>query len=178
MTDLHEVAGGSQDDETVVSFVNVFGAGVKGGHHSIFAGGAQFNPAFALELEHHGTGVGHTTAVLGEGVADFRHSTVFVIGGNLNNNPDAAGAVAFVNFFNQGSGGFVGDASDGALNVDLGHIGLASLLQHHGERGVHIGVGAAASSDGDLISDFGEKGAALGVNHGFLTFGSGPFTVS
>ena len=81
--------------------------------------GAQFNPAFALELEHHGTGVSHTTAVLGEGVADFRHSTVFIIGGNLNNNPDAAGAVAFVNFFNQGSGGFVGDASDGALNVDL-----------------------------------------------------------
>ena len=178
LADFHEVASSSEDDEAVLEFVDILSASLESGHHGVLAGIAQLNPALALELEHDRAWVGHAATVLGKGVADFGHGAVFVVGGDFDNDADTAWAVAFVNFFDQRGGGFVGDAGDGAFDVDFGHVGLTSLLQHHGKGRVHVGISTAASGDGDLVGDLGEKGATLGVNHGFLAFGSRPFTVS
>ena len=176
--DFHEVGGGGDDFDAVFGFFGVFSASVEGGHEGFFAFFGDDDDAFAGELEHDGAWVGHAAAVFVEGVADFGHGAVFVVGGDFDDDADAGGAVGFVGFFNEGRGGFVGDAGDGAFDVRLGHVREAGLFEDHGEGGVHGGVGAGAGGDGDLVADFGEEGAALGVDDGFLAFGGGPFTVS
>ena len=178
LTNFHEVARSGDDFETVFGFIDVFGASIKDGHHGVFAFFGDKNEAFAGELEHNRTGIGHAATVFGESVADFGHGAVFIVGSNFDDDAGATRAVTFVSFLNKGSGRFISNASDSALDVDLGHVGLASLFQHHGKGRVHVGIGTTTGSDGDLISDFSEKGTALSVDDGFLAFGGGPFAVS
>ena len=99
-------------------------------------------------------------------MADLGRGALAVIGQRLDDDGDAAGAVALV-----GDGLVVVRVAgaerlvDGALDVVVGHIVRLGLGDDGGEAGVIRRVAAAALLDGDddLLGDLGERRAALGV---------------
>ena len=94
-------------------------------------------------------------AVLAHGVAHFADRAVAVGGDDLNQNADAARAIAF-------KGDFIvlltfelaGAAEDGALDIVVRHVLVFAGENRGTEAGIGIGIAAAdASGDGDFAND-------------------------
>ena len=114
-------------------------------------------------------------------MADLGRGALAVIGQRLDDDGDAAGAVALV-----GDGLVVVRVAgaerlvDGALDVVVGHIVRLGLGDDGGEAGVIRRVAAAALLDGDddLLGDLGERRAALGVRRALGLLDIVPFGLS
>ena len=137
--------------------------------------------ALAVERPAHAALRAHALAELVEVVADLGRGALAVIGQRLDDDGDAAGAVALV-----GDGLVVVRVAgaerlvDGALDVVVGHIVRLGLGDDGGEAGVIRRVAAAALLDGDddLLGDLGERRAALGVRRALGLLDIVPFGMS
>src|SRR5690606_8676330 len=116
-----------------------------------------------------------TTAV--ESGADVGDGAVAVVSNGFDEHGGAAGAVAFVQHFFQlrgvlGADGFV----DGAVDDVHRHVAVAGLEDGEPQARVAVRVTATGPSrDGNLASELGKGGAALGVNDGLLALDLLPF---
>ena len=109
-------------------------------------------------------------------MADLADRAVAVVGKHIDDNGDAAGAVALegdllvVDAFQLASA-----AQDRALDVVLRHI-LGLSRQNGGAKpGIGIGVAAALGSDRDFLEQASEYLAALGIQRALLVLDCGPF---
>ncbi|KAG1387397.1 hypothetical protein G6F59_016423 [Rhizopus arrhizus] len=106
-------------------------------------------------------------AVLGEGVADFRHGTGEVVGHAIDDDGRAADTVAFVADFLVGVAvGTAGATLDGALDVVLGHVGVGRLVPGHAQARVAVRVGAAGARRQRLARGRGRHLRAAGAGDG------------
>jgi hypothetical protein len=96
-------------------------------------------------------GLAEAAAVAGKGVADLGAGAVAVVGQGLDQDRDAAGAVALVeDRFDRGAvGPGAGAAVDRALDVFLRHRGFFGLLDRRRQRRVVVGVPAAVAGGDD-----------------------------
>ena len=130
------------------------------------------------KLVEDGGDVDESSAVFSEDGFDFGEGAVAVIGSDLDEDSEAAGAVGGVEFLGEGGGGFVSGAFDGAFDIIIWHIGGLGFVDSESEGGVGGGIGAVSSGNGNHVADFGEDFAAFSVNDGLLSFSRRPFTMS
>ena len=115
-------------------------------------------------------------AVAAEGVADFGHSAVAVVGQAAQQNRGAAGAVAFVgDFLKVGAFAAAGSSADGAVDIVLGKALGARFLDRKPQRGVIGWVRSALTrGDGNLARQACEKATAFGILPTLAVLNVGP----
>ena len=132
--------------------------------------------AARLELPGDRAGARQLAAGLGEHRADLGRGPVAVVGLGLDEDGDAARAVALVDDLLELLGlAAAGRLVDRPLDVVGRHVDRARLLD--GEPKPVVGVGVAATlprRDADLAGDLGEQGAALGVGDALRALDRGP----
>src|ERR1700722_143577 len=172
---------GIAEDFPVFAFVGeVFGAGVEDDlGEFVFADGGLGDGDDALLGEHPGDGVGlaEVAAVFGEGVTNLANGAVFVVGEDVDDEGDAAGAVALVGDLLVGDAfEFSGAALDGSLDIVGGHVLCFRRNDGSAEAGVAVG-GASAGLGGDryLFDKAGEDLATLGVCGALFMLDCRPF---
>ena len=173
---------GVGEDFPVVAFVGeIFRAGVENDFGQlVFAGGRFSDGDDALFGEHPGdcTFGAEIATVLGEGVADFADSAIFVVGEDFDDEGDAAGAVSFVSDFLVGDAfEFTGAALDGSLDVFGGHVLRFGGSDSTAEARVAVGIAATAGfgGNGDFLDEAGEDLATLGVESALFMLDCRPF---
>src|SRR6185369_122025 len=135
----------------------------------------------ALLLEHpcDGASFTHVPAILAEGVTDLADRAVAVIGGDFDEDGNAARAVAFEgDLFVTHAWQFAGAALDGFLDVVARHIFSLSGSDRGSQAGILIRVTAALRSHGDFLDKTGEDLAALSIKRALLVLNCGPFRVA
>ena len=178
-----EGVGGGEHLPSGAVVAEVFGTSLEhDGEQLVFAGGGLGDGDGAVLFEHpgHAAGLAHVAVVLGHHVADLTDGAVAVVGGDVHEDGDAAGAVALQGeLFIDDAGELAGAALDGALDVVGGHV--LRLGGEHGAAQAGIGVGVAAAGaggDGNFLDQAGEGFAALGVGGRLFMLDRGPFGVS
>ncbi len=133
--------------------------------------------SFLVEQIRNGAGCGHVASILAKSMANFADRAVAIVGVDLEQNGDAAGAVALeLKFFVGGAGEFAGAALDGALDVVLRHV--LGLGGENGAAEARVGVGIAAAvlgGNADFLDQAGKNLAPLGVKRALLMLDGGPF---
>src|SRR5215472_9633453 len=175
------VRGGVGQNLPVVTVIaHVLRASVENqGHQVVFFGCDFGHDDVTLLVEHpgDGTGFGHVAAVLAEDVTDFADRAVAVVGVDLRQQGDTAGAVAFEHeFLIDGAGQFTGSTLDGTLDVVGRHV--LSLRGRDGGAQAGIGIGvspAVLGGDGDFLDKASENLAPLGVESALFVLDGGPF---
>src|SRR6185312_10498719 len=162
---------------------HVVGAGLeRDGKQIVLGGGGLGHRDGARFFEHpgHTAGLAHVAVVLAHHVADLADGAVAVVGSDVHEDGNAAGAVAFEReLFVDGAGELAGAALDGALDVVRGHV-LGFGGEHGGAQtrvGFHVAA-AGAGGDGNFLDQAGENLAAFGVGGRLFMLDRGPFTVS
>ena len=132
--------------------------------------------AARLELPGDRAAARELAAGLGEDRADLGRGPVAVVGLRLDEDRDAARAVALVDDLLELLGlAAAGRLVDRPLDVVGRHVDRARLLDGEPEPVVRVGVAAAlARRDADLARDLREEGAALGVVDALLALDRGP----
>ncbi|MNW55255.1 hypothetical protein D3C74_329030 [compost metagenome] len=182
--DRDQVGGLGEDLERVALVRDLLAARLQDGLHHVVLGGAllgDHDDALAGEQVGHRARVRELAPVARERDADLRGGTVLVVREALDQDRDAARAVALVHDrLVVGAAGFLARAAlEGAVDVVVGDRGLLGLLDGVEERGVTGEVPAArAGRDLDVLDELGEQLAALGVDHGLLVLGRSPLGVS
>ena len=178
------VIGERAEDLEMIAFVfDIFGTGFEGDfHEAVLIRRARLNDelSFAVELKGNCAHSGEIAAVFTHGAAYFGSGTVFVIGGDFDDDADSGGAVAFVEvFFVSDAGEFAGAFFDSALHVVGGHIGGFRFGDAGAQAGVESRVAtAAAGRQGDVFTENAEEFAAFGIGRTLGALDGGPFTVS
>ena len=115
-----------------------------------------------------------------EEVADLGDGAVAVVGRALDQDRDAAGAVALEHELLVGGAlELAGALLDGALDVVGGHVGALGLVDRGAQARVGVGVAAAdAGGDRHLADELGEELAALGVERALLVLDRVPLGMS
>src|SRR5690606_2859769 len=113
----------------------------------------------------HRSGGAEVAAVPAEGVADLGHGAVGIVGGGLDEDGGAAGAVALVGELLVAAALELARALlDGAVDVLVGHVDGLGRVDGRAKTRVAVRVTAAGlGGDGDLADDLGPGGGALGV---------------
>ena len=109
-------------------------------------------------------------------VPDLADGAVPVVGQRVDEDGDAAGAVALVRHFVVGDAFFfAGAAPDGPLDVVGGHVVLLGLGDDRAQARVHVGIAAAvAGRDRQFLDEAREDLAALGVGRALLVLDGVP----
>ena len=126
----------------------------------IDAFGIQAEHAHLAELERHAAGAAEIAAALGEDGAHLRDGARGVVGGGLDDDRDAVRRVALIDDLFVGRRVLARGALDGGLDLVLGHVEVAAVLNRAPQRRIGIGVGAAGL-DGD-VDVFGDARELLG----------------
>ena len=115
-------------------------------------------------------------AILAEGVADFADGAIAVVGVDVEQDGDAAGAVAFeLKFFVGRAGKFARAALNGTLDIVGRHVfGLGSGNCGSQAR-IRIRIAAAFGGNADFLNQASENLAALGVERALFVLNCGPF---
>ena len=123
---------------------------------------------------------GQLAAGLGEDRADLGRRAVAVVGRRLDEDRDAARAVALVHdLLVLDVVAAAGRLLDRPLDVVGGHVDRTRLVDGEPQPVVGVRVAAArARRDGDLARDLGEHGAALRVVDALLALDRRPFGMS
>ena len=109
-------------------------------------------------------------------MAHLAHSAVAIVGRGLDQQRDAAGAVALEgDLFIQCAGKLTGAALDGALDVVLRHVLGLGRQNGRTQPWITVGVAAAARRHADFLDQTGEDLAALRVQRALLVLDCGPF---
>ena len=143
------------------------GAGRKGDH------------TLALEQVRHRTVGTEAAAVLAEGVPNFRHGAIAVVGHGFNQQRHAACGVALIGqLIEVGTLPAAGAPVDGLLDRVLGHIG-AERLVHGGaqSRIVLQNTAPEPSGDGHFAQNLGPQLPPLGILSGLAVLDVGPLAV-
>src|SRR4051794_11955743 len=153
LADGCEVARGRHDLPDALVVGDVLRAGLDRGHQVVLAEalGVDHDDALLLELPRDGAGLAQVAAALSEDVPHLGAGAVAVVGERLDEQRDAARAVALVHHGLDllGVGARAGPLRDRALDVVLRHARVLRLLHGVRERCVHLGV-AAALARGNL----------------------------
>ena len=162
---------------------DVLGAGVDRRLEVVLrpARGVHDDHAALLEQVRDRPGLAERPAVLAEDVAHLGAGAVAVVGERLDQDRHAAGPVALVHdrLDRVGVRALARALGDRALDVVLGHRGVARLLDRVGQRRVGIGVAAAvARGDRDRARELGELLTAARVHDRLLVLDRGPLRVS
>ena len=181
--DRLEVARLGVDLEGVGGRLDVARAGIDGEERDLVRVGARArhgDHAALLELPGHRPGPGQLAAGLGEDGADLGDRPVPIVGGHLDEDRDAAGAVALVDdLLVLDALAAAGRLLDGALDRVERHVGRAGLLDREPEAEVAVGIAAAGPGrERDLAPHLGEDGAALDVVDALVALDLGPFGVT
>src|SRR5690606_30071977 len=171
------------DDEAAVLAREVFRAGLGDEQEQlvlVLTGGGDLDLALPLEEVGDGAARAEVAAVLREGVADVGDGAVGVVREALDEEGDAAGAVALVrHLLVVGAGDLARAALDGAFDVVLGHVLRLRLVHGEAEAGVHVRVAAAfAGGYHDVARDARPELRAPRVGDALLAFDLRPFIVS
>ncbi len=136
-----------------------FQHGVGGGHRRV-----EFDNAEAIEHERHRAGLGEVAAGLGEVGADVGGGAVAVVGQRLDDDGDAAGAIALVADLVIVLAVIAGGLLDGALDIVLGHV-FGARCDHSGPQPrIHRRVGGAElGRDGDFARELAKQLGLLRV---------------
>src|SRR5262249_19785499 len=159
----------ADDFEDIVVALDILGAGFEGdAHQRVFVGRGRGNdelPA-AVEEERDVAGGAHLPAAALEDLADLAGGAVAVVGDNVDEDGDAAGAEALVRQLLHLLGAeLTGAALDGPLDVVARHRDFARLVDGVTELEVHGRVTAAvARGDDDGPAELAPQLAALGVD--------------
>ena len=109
-------------------------------------------------------------------MANLAHGAVAIVGGDLRQQRDSAGAVAFENeFFVGESRQFTGATLDGTLDVVGRHVLRFGRQDGGAQSGVHVGVATVFSGHGDFLNQTRETLSPLGVKRAFFMLDCGPF---
>ena len=166
--DAVEVRRAGVDLDEAVAHADVFSAGVDGDEGDLVGVrvfGFEADEALVVELPGDAAGLAEGAAAAGERGAELGDGAVAVVGEGLDEDGDAARAVALErDLLESVRVAAAGAALDRALDGVGGHVLVAGLVDGEAEAGVHGGVAAAfARGDGDLAREPGEDLAALGV---------------
>ncbi len=157
--------GGAGDHVLVGAALDIVGAGLDGRlEHRIGRrrGGGIGHLPDAVEQEADAVGFAEIAAGLGEGGADVAGGAVAVVGQRLDDDGDAAGAIALVaHLLVVLALAAAGAALDRALDRVLGHVGLARRDHRRAQPRIGVGVGQAAARRGGQFAD--ELGEDLGA---------------
>jgi len=176
---VEDFVEGVQVATDFVAFVaddDVVGSGFERDFHElVFAGGLVFGDEELTgveELKGDGAALGEVAAELGEGGADFLRTAGFVVGRDLNDEGDAARAIAFVGeFFEDDAGEFACAFLNGAIDVVGRHVGVARFEEQGAQAGVGVGVAAAGlGGQRDVAREAREDFAFARVGDGFDAF--------
>src|SRR5688572_26250504 len=130
------------------------------------------------EIGHRAVGA-DVAAVLGEGMAYFRHGARAVVRQAVDHHRRAAGAIAFIaHFLVRDAIELAAAALDRVLHAVLRHVGFARLV--HREAQTRIGARVAAAElrrDGDLLDQAGKHLALLRIRRRLAVLDVRPFTV-
>src|SRR4051812_15183100 len=112
-------------------------------------------------------------------MADLTDGAVAVVGGDFDQNSDAAWAVAFKrDLFVADAGKLAGAPLDGALDVIRRHV--LGLRGGHGgtQTGILLRVASGFRGNSDFLDEAGEDLAAFGVESALLLVYFRPFTIA
>ena len=116
--------------------------------------GAQAKHAHAFELERDAARGGEIAAVLAEGVAHARDGPGRIVGRALDQHRDAMRGVAFVQHLLEVGCVASRGALDGSLDLVLGHVDRAGVLDDSPQRRVRVRVGATTlDRNRDVLAD-------------------------
>ena len=169
--------------KTSSSSADVLRAGVDRDHQVVLgvALGVDDHDALLVEQVGDGPRLAEVAAVALEDVADLGARAVAVVGHRLDQQRDAARAVALVDDVLErvDVGALAGALGDRALDVVLGHRGVLGLLHREPEPRVALDVAAALlRRDRDGARELGEQLAATGVDDRLLVLDPRPFRVT
>ena len=162
---------------------DILRAVLDGEIHQLFLGGLVSGdeelPLLAEEVGQR-AGRGEVAAVLGEGGAYLAGRAVLVVGGDLDDDADAAGAVPFVEQFEVfHAGQLAGALLDRPVDVVGWHVGGFRLVDHRAQARIEFGIAAAVPrGERQILGDGAEDLAALGVNGGLVALGGRPFAMT
>ena len=174
-----EVGRLGDDLEDVLLDGDVLGAGLDRRHEVVLgvALGVDDDQPALVEQVGDGARLAEAAAVLGQQVAHVGAGAVAVLGHRLDEQRDAAGAVALVHdVLDRGRvAARAGALGDRALDVVLGHRGVARLLDGQLQRRVALELApAVARGGGDRAGELGEVLAAAGVDDRLLVLDRRP----
>ena len=181
--DRLEVARLGVDLEGVGGRLDVARPGIDGEERDLVGVGTRArhgDHAALLELPGDGPGPGQLAAGLGEDGANLGDRPVPIVGGHLDEDGDAAGAVALVDdLLVLDALAAAGCLLDGALDRVERHVGRTRLLDREPEPEVAVRIAAAGPGrERDLAPHLREDGAALDVVDALLALDLGPFGVT
>src|SRR5690606_6482113 len=142
--------------------------------------GGDLEDGLLVEEEGDGAGGAEVAAVLREEAAEVGHGPVRVVRERLDEDGDAAGAVALVrHLLVVGPLDLAGAPLDGALDGVLRHVLRLRLVDGEGEAGVRVGVAAAlARRDHEVARDAGPRLRAPLVGGALLPLDLRPLVVT
>jgi hypothetical protein len=121
------------------------------------AGGVEAKHAHLLKLKGDAAGGAQVAAVLGDDVAHVRHGARRVVGGGLDHQGDAVRRVGLVDRLMIVGGIAPAGALDRRLDLVLGHVDRARVLDHTAQSRVRSRIGAARlHRHRDVLGDAGE----------------------
>ena len=111
---------------------------------------------------------------------DLGHGAIAIIGHGLNEQRDAARAIAFVrDLFIVHAFFFAGAAPDGAIDRFIRHVAGLGVGNRLAQTRVGIRVAAArARRDRQFLDEFGKEFPALGIERALLMLNRMPFRMS
>ena len=132
---------------------------------------------FLVNIQETEFGLAEVSAVLRECVTDLADGAVFVVGEDVDDEGDAAGAVALVSdLFVADAFELAGSALDGAFDVVGGHVLSFGGGDGAAQAGVAVGIAAAGfGGDGDFLDEAGKDFAAFGVCGALFMLDCRPF---
>ena len=134
-----------------------------------------------LEQIAHAAGLAQVAAVFVEGQAQFGGAAVAVVGEGLNQDGDAAGAVALVAHRLElvaGAASLARALGDRPLNVAARHGGCLGLFDRRAQLEIGRRIATAPGRHRDFPAQPGEEGAPFGIDHRLAAFDLGPFAVA
>src|SRR4051794_1837195 len=178
-----EVGRLAHDLVDVVVEGDVLRAGVDG-HHQVILGvalGVDDDEPLLVEQVGDRARLAEAPSALGEDMADLGARAVAVVGHGLDEERDTARPVALVDdrLERVGVGALTRALGDRALDVVLGHRGVAGLLDGEREPGVALDVSPALlRGHGDRAGELREELAAARVDDRLLVLDPRPFRVT
>ena len=155
--------------------LNVVSPSLDGGFDQVIdgkRGGWQADFALAVKLIGNTAESGNAAAVFSENRAQVGGAAVEVVGGHLDDEGDAGGAVALISDFLDGvAAEFAAAFFDGALDIFAGSGDGFGEVDGAAQAGIGRGITAAgAGSQGDFMGTLAEDPAFDGIDSGFDVF--------